>query len=772
MAVWSEAFSQAILQQNFYGNVTDSHTKTPLSAVSVLIQNSEFEKGATTDTLGNFQFKGIPVGRYRVTLSHLGYGRVQLNDVLIESAKEKYLEVELTAMARQLDEVSISAASSAHEIENIGSVRFSQEQSQRFAATFYDPGRMGLSFAGVTSTSDQGNSLSIRGNAPHTNRWRLEGADIVNPNHLTNAGTFTDRISVSGGGVTLISAQLMSDTKLQTGALPAAYSDALGGIMDVNLRAGNRYKREHTLQAGLLGIDLATEGPFSKGSSASYLVNYRYSTIGMLQSLGVEVSDETINFQDFSFVVSAPGTRTGDWTAFGVVGLSSEKFKAERDSAAWEYDESRINTDFYSNMGALGISNKKQIGKSTSLKTVAAISEIRTRRAADIMDESYEITPYQRDRYHHGMISVNSTVNHRTAGNHTLTGGIIYNRVFFDLLSQERWPEPTITFAESQGGFDIIRAFGEWAFFLAPRLKAKTGLHLSYFGLNREFSPEPRVQLEYLAGDRSTLALYYGLVSQSQFPQVYFVRDAAGNLPNSHLALSKSHQFSAAYSRRFSAYTTAKIEAYFQQHVNVPVSADPSSTFSLLNAVDVLIDMPLINEGKGYNQGIEFTLSRDFKAGYYMLGSASLYDSKYTALDGIKRNTRYNGRYAFSVTAGKEYHRLTKGKNRIFGFNARGFWQGGYRHSPIDLEASTAAGKTVFAENEAFSLKFKDYFRVDFRVYFKRNKEKYTRTLSLDIQNMTARQNIAYEYFDPYLNKVVTKKQLGILPFLSYRVEF
>ncbi len=37
---------------------------------------------------------------------------------------------------------------------------------------------------------------------------------------------------------------------------------------------------------GLMGTDFTLEGPFKKGYAGSYLVNYRYSTIGLLQKLG------------------------------------------------------------------------------------------------------------------------------------------------------------------------------------------------------------------------------------------------------------------------------------------------------------------------------------------------------------------------------------------------------------------------------------------------------------------------------------------------------
>ncbi|NJL75279.1 MAG: TonB-dependent receptor [Saprospiraceae bacterium] len=97
---------------------------------------------------------------------------------------------------------------------------------------------------------------------------------------------------------------------------------------------------------------------------------------------------------------------------------------------------------------------------------------------------------------------------------------------------------------------------------------------------------------------------------------------------------------------------------------------------------------------------------------------------------------------------------------------------GGFRETPIDLLASEAAGTTVFTTSEAFSINQPDYFKVDFRFYYKRNKTKYNTTLSLDIQNLTNQQNQAFSYYDALLNTVVTKYQLGLIPILNWRIEF
>src|SRR6187549_2593397 len=106
---------------------------------------------------------------------------------------------------------------------------------------------MVTSFAGVVQTEDGNNNVSIRGNSPAGLLWRMEGVDIPNPNHFANTGT-------AGGGISILSSQLLANSDFMTGAFPAEYGNALSGLFDLRLRKGNNEKREYTFQAGFLGI--------------------------------------------------------------------------------------------------------------------------------------------------------------------------------------------------------------------------------------------------------------------------------------------------------------------------------------------------------------------------------------------------------------------------------------------------------------------------------------------------------------------------------------
>lgn len=129
----------------------------------------------------------------------------------------------------------------------------------------------------------------------------------------------------------ILSAQLLSNSDFLTGAFPAEYGNALSRVFDIKLRKGNNERNEYTIQAGLLGLDLAAEGPLNRKSGGSYLVNYRYSTLSILKKVGLDLAGNT-DFQYLCFHVHMPTAKAGTFSLFGFGGLSSQYENTQKDS--------------------------------------------------------------------------------------------------------------------------------------------------------------------------------------------------------------------------------------------------------------------------------------------------------------------------------------------------------------------------------------------------------------------------------------------------------
>lgn len=312
--------------QTIRGIVVDKASGHPMPDVTIMLQDMP-GTGTMTDENGQFTLPGVPVGRHNVQATYLGYEPGIFREILVTSAKEVSLDISLKENVSELGEVvirpQINKEQPLNKMAVTGARMLSVEEASRYAGGLDDPARLVSSFAGVAANLSS-NGISIHGNAPHLLQWRMEDVEIPNPNHFAD-------ISVLGGGVlSSLSSQVLGNSDFFTGAFPAEYGNAVSGVFDMKLRNGNNRKIENTIQVGILGIDVASEGPLSKKHKASYIFNYRYSTTGLLNRFypGLDMGG-TLDYQDLNFKLNFP-TRKAD--TFAVWGTSLiDKYKNDFD---------------------------------------------------------------------------------------------------------------------------------------------------------------------------------------------------------------------------------------------------------------------------------------------------------------------------------------------------------------------------------------------------------------------------------------------------------
>jgi outer membrane receptor protein involved in Fe transport len=232
--------------------------------------------------------------------------------------------------------------------------------------------------------------------------------------------------------------------------------------------------------------------------------------------------------------------------------------------------------------------------------------------------------------------------------------------------------------------------------------------------------------------------------------------------------MSRAHHFIASYEKMIKKDILFKTEAYFQYINNLPVPTNPEKYWSPIFG-GLWPEDTLANIGKGRNYGVEITLQKFFSNNYYFLITSSLFDSKYKPADGQWHDTRYNIHYINNLVGGKEFK---WGENKMVGLNAKMIWSGGKRQTPIDLDASIEEGEAVYVWDEIFSEKNKDYLRLDIgvRLHFYRTKAEHV--LSLDIQNVTNRLNTWTQIYDAESESIIDYPMSGLIPIVSYRIEF
>jgi CarboxypepD_reg-like domain/TonB-dependent Receptor Plug Domain len=764
--------------QNLKGIILDKSVKAELFGAIIRIQPTdkpdEKPRGTTSDAQGLFRFENLPLGKYTILVSYLGYKNAVLTNISLNSGKETDLIIELEEQILVGSEVVITATTEKNkplnELSTVSARTFSVEETRRFAAAVNDPARMASSFAGVVSTGDGNNNIAIRGNAPNGLLWRMEGVEIPNPNHFSSVGT-------SGGGISIISAQLLSNSDFSTGAFAAEYGNALSGVFDLRLRKGNADRREFTIQAGVLGLDLATEGPLKMGQNkGSYLVNYRYSTLSLLAKMGVQVGTATTNFQDLSFNIWMPAGKLGSFSMFGMGGLSNQFTAGKADSLDWKTDVSlRFPFNSVANTGVVGLTHNKTWGSDTWLKTVVAASKT---------DNSFEFDQFLLPNYTKQRLyetnagqqkwTVSSVLSHKFSARHYIRSGIYANFLGYDFKQSERKTieSPLVENLRQRGQTQSIQSFLQWQYRPTERVTFNLGAHSVGLLLRKKASFEPRAGLKFAINERQSVSFGYGLHTQMQPLGVYFIKNEAGVLVNSKLDLTKSRHFVLAYDHLLTKKLRIKTEIYHQKIFDAPVSKGESTSFSLLNVSENFPNYSLENSGSGRNTGLELTFEQFLTRGFYFLGSSSWSKSTYRGSDLVWRNTRFDTRNANTLTAGKEWDWARRGKDRKIGLNLKAISVGGMRQTPVDLAASQMAGTLVFQEDKAFSDKLPAYFRIDVGVRLIRNYKHLTTTLSLDMQNATNRKNVGGQYYDTENFAVKTYYQTSFIPILAYKLEF
>ncbi|NNM15717.1 MAG: hypothetical protein HKO56_03575, partial [Bacteroidia bacterium] len=281
---------------------------------------------------------------------------------------------------------------------------------------------------------------------------------------------------------------------------------------------------------------------------------------------------------------------------------------------------------------------------------------------------------------------------------------------------------------------------------------------------------QPQVKFGFNIGKKQLIELNWQSNSQKQTSSALY---SLPNVTPQNLKLesTQNNTYNILYLNSISNHSNFSSQLYFQDISNVPVAFNNGNHYSLLNNHAQIIDEALTNDGTGNNYGLDLSFQKTFSKQYYLLANTSLYESTFKDANNKTRSTTYDGRYLVNLTAGYEKPRR-KNTNSFFGANIRVFNQGGYRHTPIDTAASHLANKTIYNNSEFNSLQYPDYFRVDVGIRFAKNKAKATRTWSIDIQNITNNNNVAYKYYDIYFKKIKTKYHLGIIPVFNYKIEF
>lgn len=780
------------------GQVTDAISGMPLPGVTVrVLRDSSTLKGGITDANGAYQLSGIPVGRYTVQFTLADYQMRRVPEVTFTSGRTTLLDCPMEELLVKIDEVTIEGdkkGEASNDMVTVSARTFSPDESERYAGSRGDPARMASNFAGVQGTDDTRNDLVIRGNSPLGVNYRLDGVNIPNPNHFAVTGS-------AGGPIGMLNNKVLAGSDFLTGAFPAEFGNSLSGTFDLRFRRGNTQRHEFIAQVGNFGAELTAEGPLAGNKKnadkplPSYLVNARYSTLAFFQAAGIDIGTTAVpQYQDMSFRLNFPGKNGTEFSLFGMGGYSKIDFvvsddekKDEREIFATGYRDEY----FRSGMGVAGMRFTKLNGSKGIFRASAAWTLEHTDmdhwdvwRHTSGPDSLFVLDSITRNMGY--MQNTHKAVSHfyyrhKFNARHSLQAGITADAYFVFLHDSIVTAPAADTYNYRmyyEGTHFLIQPYVQYRANLSEKLVFNAGLHGQLFTANANSkSLEPRLGLRWTASPRHAFGIGTGLHSQLQPLYIYFQqqRDSSGNYTNHNrdMGFSRSLHFIASHDWTLAADFRIRTEVYYQALSHIPVDTF-SSSFSMLNqgsGFDRFFPGKLVNEGTGRNIGAELTIEKFFTHNWFVLATASLFDSKYTASDGKQYSTDFNTNYVANVLGTKEFN---WGKKRRVTFGAGGKFTlaGGKRYSPLDTLASIAADDEVPVDSLRNSLQFPTYFRFDIKLYYRINAKHVTHEIGFDFVNVTNQRNLLRLQYVGGTQLFTEATQIGFLPIFYYRVDF
>jgi len=294
-AIFAFALTCAPAHATIFGSVRgivhDPHHRPVSGAMAMLrAQTSDWEKTATTDSNGEFQFNALPLGEYSITVVSPGFSQAS-QKLVVQSGTEPVLHLELRVAASN-ENVTVSGAPEAAATDSatpttlvdraeIASTPGADRSNSLAMITDYVPG--------AYVTHDQ---LHIRGG--HQTSWLIEGVPVPNTNIASNLGPQLDPKDIDY-------------MEVDRGSYGAELGDRTYGVFNVVPRTGFERTSEAELVTSL-GNFYQTNDEFNLGSHTERFayyasVNANRSNLGIQTPLPQVVHDAENGYGGFGSLI-------------------------------------------------------------------------------------------------------------------------------------------------------------------------------------------------------------------------------------------------------------------------------------------------------------------------------------------------------------------------------------------------------------------------------------------------------------------------------------
>ncbi len=645
------------------------------------------------------------------------YGQEQIDS----SAWELIIPIEITEAKKGYSEIT----------------SLSRKDFLQLPASFDDPSRLMLRFPGFVNSNDQNNGIVFHGMPAKFSGWSLYNAEILNPNHLSTAGISGDRISHSSGGVNALSGQVIGSYQYRAQPEVHTSTNFLAGVSDIKLR--DPYKTQASFNASLIGMEAGLD---FKKNNVDFLLNGRYSTVGLLSLAGVDFDDEKINYQDISAKLGVD-LKNGRFDFYGIYGTS----------------ENTKDPDISNPQEPFGVLGKAQNGE-----LILSGMHLEKEFGNLFFETTTNYSQLKQDNFSFDIFgNLASEILDKNLLSNFTAFSYSFDKAVLELNYRYKR-----RFDENQR-YDVHQPGVYFKYFFTHRFNVQFGTNYvdaySTVFVVHDTYLQPSLGLQWTDKKYShqLSAKYSFAKQQSNFNRELFVFFGDGSIPKAHnVSLRYSNLKNGFYLNAFghflsSVYQNPDFPFTYSWLDDIPIRNNIS--FGDINASRINIYGISLGFSEKLSKRTSYQLNTTFMRGVQQVVTNFFFNEEFQYESfSIPFEIRYSTNVLLNHQFKNQRWKMSLGLHARDGKNVKALPENSF-----DLFSSL---------NDPFTEKLDPYTRIDLRVsyHFKNRNNRFKSFLSLDIQNVTNQQNVSNTYFDSALLQKQYENQLGMIPILSWRI--
>ncbi len=710
------------------GKIIDKETQQAISGATIRIINSKL--GAISDKTGNFSIKNVPIGRYSLSASILGYEGQTISDFIVVTKRTNILNFELSPQIFKTDEIIVKPEFFQKEQNgNIISSSTIGYNELRISPGMPDLFKRIQFMPGISRSAESSSALIVRGGDPEENLTLIENIEVASPFHFSSMNG-----NLVNGSTSIIEPKLVQDVSISSGGFSAKYGDRLSSVSNIKIKEPEKNTLNADLSLDLAGLSAFISSPIS--NEISFTIAARRGILDLMLKMMDEkftsrtydfhtkILYEPTNLHSISFYAlyaqdQIKGSQNDD---FGEETTYSDLRKSQYSFGInWKYlfaDNAYMIFTPYSNNTDWEMEHGKEYNKDAVIdKNLEKTNGLKT-------EFFYKYDEISKISFGFDIKSISADY-FKKSDIDTMANGDIVSAYLIDFSSPK-----TI---KSSAFLEYHISPFEWA-------KFNLGIRHDYFEYVNKSVFNPRLSASFKINENLNLNLASGLFTQ--FPQFYKI---FMDQSNKALKPAESIHFISGIDYLINEISQIKLELFYKNFNKLAVQLADSAKV-------------LQSSGRGRAYGIELSYIRQMSDNLYLL-------CNYTYSNSERKDTISDSFYKFKYDRPHSFNlMLTYKLGDWWEFGLTAAYSSGSPYTPMNLNTRRFENGNWYCDKgKRNSERLPDYFRIDCRAERRFVFEEWNLRAYLDLWNLSNNKNI----FEYTWNQDFSKKKGQVLfPFM------